>query len=116
MSIKMEEMNERLKHIEVTQQPNTANLKFFLENLPCDSMEDMKRLNDLLEKEEEKNNFMNYLQTFGGAHPKDRVKRMMKTIMTNKLALSCSWLGLRNNIRASDFLCIKIAQSKILWY
>ncbi|XP_045483264.1 uncharacterized protein LOC123688683 isoform X2 [Harmonia axyridis] len=111
MSIKMEEMNERLKHIEVTQQPNTANLKFFLENLPCDSMEDMKRLNDLLEKEEEKNNFINYLQTIGGAHPKDRVKRMMKTIMTNKLALSCSWLGLRNNIRASDFLCIKIAQS-----
>lgn len=58
MSIKMEKMNERLKHIEVTQQPNTANLKFFLENLPCDSMEDMKRLNDLLEKEEEKNNFV----------------------------------------------------------
>lgn len=109
MSLEILVLKEKITHME-KRQSTDKNWTFFKENLPCNSLEEVKKIDDYLESEENQKEFTEYLRSIGGSHPKDQVHRIMKTLFTNQFGMSCSWYGFRNNLKASDFRCIQIAQ------
>ncbi|XP_072385990.1 uncharacterized protein [Diabrotica undecimpunctata] len=71
--------------------PVLSNLK-----VPCDTVEELQQIEDVLKISENFKNMVNELCKWGGSSILDFVKRSMGTLITNKLATNYSWLGRRH--------------------
>ncbi|CAH1107383.1 unnamed protein product [Psylliodes chrysocephalus] len=99
---------------EMEKRGNPQRWNYFKNTCTCSSLEAVEQLNNYLLEKENEQEFIKYIQSIGGRHSKDRVNRIMSALFTNGLGQKCSWLGQRNNIKASCFKCLEITKDSLL--
>ncbi|XP_074027977.1 uncharacterized protein isoform X3 [Leptinotarsa decemlineata] len=74
------------------------------EKFPFSSVEGLVEFNSIVETDlQQRKELTKYFLTIGGLTAKDFHSRAMGKLMTNSLAMMCSWKGLKNNHKIGDY-------------
>ncbi|CAG9763748.1 unnamed protein product [Ceutorhynchus assimilis] len=77
-------------------------------NLPLTSTENVPEFDEMMENEDFKNTYVQFIKRIGGRDFKDHVNRSLPKIFTNDLGKKCSYIGLRGNYKLQKFNFMRI--------
>ncbi|KAB0803122.1 hypothetical protein PPYR_00092 [Photinus pyralis] len=103
--VQIKSLESRLEQLNNQNQTNiiSINTEEVQTKLPLNTLEELSTLENIVAEEGEfSHKFTSYLQTIGGKNAKDALVNMLRKVFTNKLAVSCSWHGLRGNFKLSN--------------
>ncbi|CAH1155414.1 unnamed protein product [Phaedon cochleariae] len=83
--------------------------------IPCQSIEELVVLENLIETDTNARDLLIYiLHSVGGLSGKDFTQRIMRRLLTNDLALLCSWTGAKKNFELQKLRLMECTYSAII--